>query len=161
MNKTRYATYAAITAALYAAITLATSFMASGPIQFRVAEAMCVLPAYTTASIPGLFIGCILANLIGGYGVWDVVVGSAATLLAALVTYALRRRSRFLWPLPSVLFNAFMVGAMLTYLSSVGGALWFNVLSVGAGQLLACYLVGIPLTYGLDRTRLFEGGQTR
>ena len=69
MNKTRYATYAAITAALYAAITLATSFMAFGPIQFRVAEAMCVLPAYTTASIPGLFIGCILANLIGGYGV--------------------------------------------------------------------------------------------
>ena len=92
---------------------------------------------------------------------WDVVVGSAATLLAALVTYALRRRSRFLWPLPSVLFNAFMVGAMLTYLSSVGGALWFNVLTVGAGQLLACYLVGIPLTYGLDRTRLFEGVQTR
>ena len=61
MNKTRYATYAAITAALYAAITLATSFMAFGPIQFRVAEAMCVLPAYTTASIPGLFISSSLA----------------------------------------------------------------------------------------------------
>ena len=154
MKKTRFATSAASTAALYAASTLATAFMSFGPIQFRIAEAMCILPAYTTASIPGLFIGCILANLIGGYGIWDVVVGSAATLFAALVTYALRKKNRFWWPLPSVLFNAFMVGAMLTYLSSVGGALWFNILTVGAGQLLSCYLVGIPLSFGLDRAKI-------
>ena len=145
----RYLVQAALIAALYAALTLALqpiSFSATG--QVRVSEALTVLPFFTPAAVPGLFVGCLLANLIGGYGILDIVFGSLATLLAALAARKLRRWP-FLVPLPSVLFNAAIVGPMLSYVT--GFPMLPTVGYVGLGQLAACYVLGLPLLYLLRR----------
>ena len=136
----RYLVQAALIAALYAALTLALqpiSFSATG--QVRVSEALTVLPFFTPAAVPGLFVG---------YGILDIVFGSLATLLAALAARKLRRWP-FLVPLPSVLFNAAIVGPMLSYVT--GFPILPTVGYVGLGQLAACYVLGLPLLYLLRR----------
>ena len=145
----RYLVQAALIAALYAALTLALqpiSFSATG--QVRVSEALTVLPFFTPAAVPGLFVGCLLANLIGGYGILDIVFGSLATLLAALAARKLRGWP-YLVPLPSVLFNAAIVGPMLSYVT--GFPMLPTVGYVVLGQLAACYVLGLPLLYLLRR----------
>lgn len=102
-------TQAAIIAALYAALTIVIMPASYGVMQFRVSEALTVLPAFTPAAIPGLFIGCMVANLVSPVGVVDVVIGSTATLIAAVASYKLRDH-KLLVPLPPVITNAVMVG---------------------------------------------------
>ena len=150
MKKTSFLSRAGIIAAIYAVLTLAIPFIGFGPIQFRVSEAMCVLPLFFPESVAGLFIGCIAANSIGmAFGMttpWDILVGSLATLIAALVTRKIKLD--FLAPLPAVITNAFMVGTMLTYVMIPGAEsvpLWYNISTVGIGQFLSCYLLGLPL----------------
>ena len=135
-------------AAIYAALTIALAPISYGPLQFRVAEAMTVLPWFYPDAIPGLFVGCLIANLYGGYGIWDVVFGSAATLAAAWLT----RRMKNLWlaPLPPVLVNAIVVGAILSVLE--GLPFWLTAAEVGLGQFGACYALGLPLLLFLRRT---------
>ena len=141
----RYITQAAIIAAIYAALTLALAPISYGNIQVRVAEALTVLPAIFPSAIPGLFIGCILANTLGpGAGVLDIVFGSLATLISAWASYKLRKYT-YLVPLPPVIINALVVGAVLHYAYNL--PLVLTMLQVGAGQLIACYAVGLPLLY--------------
>lgn len=161
MNHTSQRTHlmvqGALIAALYAALTLlamATPIGALffGQIQVRIPEALTILPAFTPAAIPGLFVGCLVSNLVGataglGCGVWDVIFGSLATLLAAWLSSKMPRR--WLVPLPPVLINALVVGTMLHL---VAGLPWLvTMLSVGAGQAIACYGLGYPLMLVLDR----------
>jgi uncharacterized membrane protein len=144
----------AIIAAIYALLTIFLAPISSGLIQCRVAEALCVLPYYTFSAVPGLFVGCVIANLITGAPIWDVVFGSLATLLAAYTTYAMRKRvTKFLAPLPAVLYNAVIVGALLVYVYAVPVTYPVAALYVAAGQAVACFGLGLPLLLALERIK--------
>ncbi|MDR1134808.1 MAG: QueT transporter family protein [Clostridiales Family XIII bacterium] len=156
LSRTNFLVQAALIGAFYTAITYAMAPLSYGPMQVRVSEALTVLPYFTPAAIPGVFIGCVISNIISPYGLIDLVCGSLATLLAAVGTYALRGK-RELAPLPPVLINALVIGAMLYYAYGVNASLWVNVLWVGCGQLIACYMVGYPLLRILEKQRdIFE-----
>ncbi|NLT57529.1 MAG: QueT transporter family protein [Clostridiales bacterium] len=149
----RQVSRAALIAALYFSATVALQPLGYGPVQFRVSEALAVLPFLLPRSaVPGLFVGCLMANLFGGYGLPDIVFGSLATLVAAHMTA--RCKSRFTAPIPPILVNALVIGPML-YVLYYGGPeampLWLPVLQVGAGQLAACYGLGLPLLALLER----------
>lgn len=146
-RKILYLTRAAIIAALYVALTLlsASLNLAFGPIQLRFAEALCILPAFTPAAIPGLFVGCILANLLGGAIPLDVVFGSLATLLGALGTYALRERPLFSL-VPPVAANTVIVPLLLYYAYGFHNtALPLLFLSIFAGEVLSAGVLGFLL----------------
>ena len=141
-TRTRQLTYGALIAAIYVTLTLALHPISYGPIQLRVAEAMTLLPTLFTSAIPGLFVGCLISNLWGGYGLADIVFGSLATLAAAFLTYRLRKNI-WLASLPPVLINAVVIGFMLHF--QANEPLAFAMLTVGGGQALAVYVLGIPL----------------
>ena len=144
----------AIIAAVYALLTIFLAPISSGLIQCRVAEAMSVLPYFTFSAVPGLFIGCLIANLLTGAPIYDVLFGSLATLLAAYITFAMRKRvSKYLAPLPSVVVNALVVGWLLTYVYQVGVSFWVAAGYVAIGQAIACFALGIPLMSLLTRFR--------
>lgn len=153
-RKLRMLTAAAMIAAVYLVLTwifYLTSFM---PYQIRFAEILTVLPAFTPVAIPGVFVGCIIANILGGNGIWDVVIGSLSTLLAAYLTYRLtynKPKRKWLAPLPPVLVNAVIVGAMLSVLYKL--PLAATMISVGAGQIVACYILGYPLMLLISKNR--------
>ena len=137
----------AMLAAIYAALTIFLAPISYGPIQLRMAEAMTVLPWFYPEATPGLFIGCIVANLAGGNGIWDVCFGSLATLTAAILS----SRMKHIWlvPLPPVLVNALVVGAVLSRM--FGLPFWLTAAEVGLGQIGACYLLGMPLLLFIQR----------
>lgn len=135
---------AGIIGALYAALTIILAPISYGPVQVRVAEAMTVFPFLTPWAIPGLYFGCMAANIFGGFGLVDIFGGSLITLLAALATYFLRRyKKAWLAPLPPILFNAFGVSLYLHILAEL--PYWLTVLYIGVGQTIACYIIGYPM----------------
>lgn len=155
----RQLTLAAVVGAIYAALTLALPALSYGQFQIRFAEALTVLPFFFPATAPGLFVGCLIANLLSPYGLVDVVCGSAATLLAALWTA--RIRHRFLAPLPPVLCNGVIIGAMLAwYEAGFGpafpGLFLINGLWVAAGEVAACYVLGSILLTALPKIDFFR-----
>ena len=152
---TRYLVRAALIAAVYVALTYLAGVMnlAYGTVQFRFSEALTVLPFLLPEAVPGLFIGCVVSNLLSPYGALDLVVGSLATLLAALWTS--KCRNRYIAPLPPVVCNAVLVGAMLAWYeagSSAGfaPAVAYNALTVGVGEAAVCYALGLPLLRVLE-----------
>ena len=147
---------AAIVGALYAALTLFSSAfgIAYGPVQFRLSEALCVLPFLFPETAWGLFVGCWVSNLISPYGALDMVVGSLATLIAALWTARCRRK--WLAPLPPVVCNAVLVGAVLAWQQSGSWetfcpAFTLNALSVGLGEAVVCFALGLLLLRALEK----------
>lgn len=153
MKYSRYLAHAGIIAALYAALTVLLAPISYGLVQCRVSEALSVLPVFTGAAVPGLFLGCLIANLLAGAPIYDVVFGSLATLLAAACTRHLKTKGapRALLPLPSVLFNALIVGWLLVKVYGVGVPLPLSMLYVGLGQAIACYGLGLPLMIVLEK----------
>lgn len=153
-KKVKMLTTSAMVAAVYLVLTLIfylTSFL---PYQIRFAEALTILPYFTPLAIPGLFVGCLVSNIIGGNGIWDIVIGSLATLLSAYLTYKIsfnKPKRKLLAPLPPVLINAVVVGAMLSVLYKM--PLFLTMLSVGLGQIIACYLLGYPLMLLIGRNK--------
>ena len=145
----RELTAAAIIAAVYCALTLITIEFSFGGMQVRVAEALTVLPVFTPAAIPGLFVGCLISNLIGGVSLLDRIIGPLATLAAAMCTRSLRRESMALAMLPPVLINAVVVGLILHL--EFGSPYVIFVCSVGLGQIAACYGLGLPLASALRK----------
>ena len=97
----KFITQAAVIAAIYVVLVVIFNYISFGPVQFRIAEALTILPYFTPAAIPGLFVGCIIANILGGAIVWDVVFGSIATLIGAIGTYLLRKH-KWLAPVPPI-----------------------------------------------------------
>ena len=159
---TKYLVRAAVVAAIYTALTYLAGLMnlAYGPVQFRFSEALTVLPFLLPEAVPGLFVGCVVSNLISPYGALDLVVGSLATLLAAVLTGKCRRR--YLAPLPPVLCNAGLVGAMIAWYETGFGAGFplafaYNALTVGAGEAAVCYLLGLPLLRALEGRGAIRG----
>ncbi len=145
---------AGIIAAIYAALTLLLPLPQYGPVQFRLAEAMTVLPFLFPEAVPGLTVGCFLANLLGSPMPVDWIVGTAATLLAALWTSRLRHRA--LAPLPPVICNMVLVGAEIAWFFPAEGmgfwaAFGLNALTVGIGEAAACFILGSLLLQVLPR----------
>ncbi|MBQ1377808.1 MAG: QueT transporter family protein [Lachnospiraceae bacterium] len=155
-KRTLYLTQGAVTAALYVVFTyLAAAIgLSSGVIQVRFSEALCILPIFTPAAIPGLFAGCLLANALTGAVVWDVVFGSLATLAGALGTRLLRKQPfAALWP--PVLSNMIVVPLVLIHAYHVGDAWWYLVLTVGAGEVISCVILGGLLYKVLKKTEKY------
>ena len=137
---------AAVIAALYVVLTYVFSAFAFGVIQVRVSEALTILPAFTPAAIPGLVIGCLLSNTLTGCVLLDIIFGSVATLIGALGSYALRRHT-WLVPIPPIVSNMIIVPFVLRYAYGATDAFPFMIATVGAGEIISCYLLGMIL-YG-------------
>ena len=153
-KKALFITQAAMIAALYVVLTVFINAfnLASGAIQVRISEALTVLPFFTPAAIPGLFIGCLISNIVTGCLPWDVVFGSMATLIGALGTYALRKY-KLLAPIPPILANALIVPIILIKVYAVPDAYWFLLLTVGAGEVISCGILGMILLFALNKYR--------
>lgn len=132
----------AVIAAAYVALVFAFAFASFGAIQLRVAEALTVLPLFYPEAVPALWIGCLLANILGGLGPWDIFGGSAVTGLAALLTWLLRRRPLLALASP-VLLNAFLVSLYLAPILKV--PYWPLVGSIGTSEAIVVYGLGWPL----------------
>ena len=149
-KQTRLLCHAAIIASLYIVFTYLTAMLglASGAIQLRLSEALCILVAFTPAAVPGLTLGCLISNLITGCLPTDVLFGTLATLLGAIGGRMLRK-SPYLAPLPTVLSNTLIVPFVLAFAYHVEEGLPFLFLSVGIGELLSAYLLGVLLYFPL------------
>ncbi len=152
MNRTRSLTRGAAIAALYVVLTLVSASLglAGGAIQLRLSEALCVLPYFCAEAVPGLAIGCFLANLITGAAPWDIFLGSLATLLGALGARLLRRW-RFLVPLPTILANAAIIPPVLIFAYGAPEGYWFLLLTVSIGEILSVGVLGLPLLLVLEK----------
>ncbi len=149
-----YICHAGLIAALYTVLTcIVGSFgLANGAIQLRISEAMCILPLFTPAAIPGLTVGCLLSNLLTGCIWQDVIFGTFATFLGACGAYALRR-IEWLVPLPTVLANTVIVPLVLAYGYRMEEGLVYLILTVGAGEILSAYVLGMLLLVSLKKYR--------
>lgn len=154
MKNTKFIIQAAVIAAIYASLTLLLMPFSYGLMQVRVSEALTILPFFTPAAIPGLFVGCLISNMLGPNGVIDVIFGSGATLIAAVGSYLLRSRP-ILVPLPPVLANGIIIGIMLYSVYGVPVPLIASILWVSAGELIACYGLGYPLLRYLKKYKNF------
>ena len=144
LNITKYICYNAIIACVYLALVYIFQFMSFGAIQFRIAEAMTILPSLFPFSVAGLTIGCFLSNFMSVWGWSDLVFGTLCTLVAGLITSKIK--NPFLAALPPVLINSF--GLPLVWLLLGGERVyWINVLWMLLGQTVVLYAVGVPVYY--------------
>ncbi len=151
-NDARKLAVGGVIAALYVALTyIAAAFgLASGAIQVRLSEALTILPVFTSTAVPGLTVGCVLANLLTGCAPWDVVFGSLATLLGAVGTRLLKDKPYIAW-IPPVVANAIIVPFVLQKVYGVEDAWWYLALTVGAGEVIACGILGILLYHSIKK----------
>ena len=144
---------AAMIAAIYVVLTLVFAPFSYGEIQVRISEALTVLPFFTPAAIPGLFIGCLISNILGSAIVPDIVFGSLATLLGAIFTYLLRNKNRFLAPVPPIVANMLIVPFVLRYGYQVPLPIPLMMLTVGIGEVISCGVLGMLLHTVLNKYR--------
>ena len=151
-------TQGAMIAALYVVLTFIANLagLASGVIQVRLSEALTILPVFTAAAVPGLAIGCVLANILTGCAIWDVVFGSLATLIGAVGTRLLRKKSPVLAVLPPILSNIIIVPLVLQRVYGVEDAYWYLAMTVGAGEIISCGILGLLLYSSLKKTKIFH-----
>lgn len=144
---------AAMIAALYVVLTfIANAFgLANYAVQVRFSEALTILPYFTPAAIPGLFIGCLLSNILTGCALPDILFGSIATLIGAVFTYRFRAY-KWLAPIPPIVANAVIVPFVLLYAYGVK-PLWFSFVTVTAGEIISCGVLGMLLLFALEKYR--------
>lgn len=154
-KKVLFIVHAALIAALYVVLTLLANFfgLANYAIQIRFSEALTILPFFTTAAIPGLGIGCLLSNILTGCALPDIIFGTAATLIGAVFTWILRK-NKWLAPLPPIIANTVIVPFVLLYAYGLK-PLWFSFLTVGAGEIISCGILGLLLLNALLRYRKY------
>ncbi|MDD5824148.1 MAG: QueT transporter family protein [Firmicutes bacterium] len=140
--------YGALIAALYVVLTLPFASFAFGPIQFRLAEALCILPFFTPAAIPGLTVGCLLANFLGGASIWDVIFGTFATFIGAWFSYKLRA-NKWLVCIPPIVANALIIPFVLKYAYGVEDLVPFMMLTVGLSEVISVGVLGNMLMAAL------------
>ncbi len=156
-NRVRYMCTAAIIAAMYVALTLLSNVfgLASGVIQCRISEALCVLPAFTSAAIPGVTLGCALANLLTSGNVIDIIFGSLATLVGASGTYLLRKY-KWLAPVPTIAANTVIIPFVLKYMFILDESVIFFVVTVFIGELISAGVLGTLLTLSVSRSNIIK-----
>lgn len=150
-NKTLFLIQAAMIAAVYVVLTAMFAPIAFGQIQIRIAEALTILPVFTPAAIPGLFIGCLIGNIIGGAVLPDIIFGSIATLIGAIFTYLLRNQNKYLAPLPPIIANTIIVPFVLRYAYSIILPIPLMALTVGIGEVLSCGVLGMVVYAALAK----------
>ena len=145
-NKTSSLTQGAMISAVYVLLTMLSRIFGldSGAIQLRLSESLCILPCFTPAAIGGLYVGCILANILAGATLMDIIFGSFATLIGAFFTYKLRNKP-IIATIPPILSNAIIVPFILVYSYQIEGSLWYFMLTVGIGEILSCGVFGTLL----------------
>lgn len=151
-NKTTYLTYGALTASLYVILSLLSNMfgLASGIIQIRISEMLTVLPVFTSAAIPGLFTGCIISNILTGCAPWDIVFGSLATLIGAFGTYLLKNH-KILALIPPIASNTAIIPWVLSLVYCFEGSIFYFTVTVFAGELISCGILGYLLGKGLKK----------
>lgn len=149
---------AAMIAALYVVLTfIANAFgLANYAVQVRFSEALTILPYFTPAAIPGLFIGCLISNTLTGCALPDIIFGSLATLIGAIFTYKLRTH-KWLAPIPPIVVNMIIVPFVLLYAYGIR-PLWFSFITVTAGEIVSCGILGMFLLLTLEKykTHIFK-----
>ncbi len=154
-----YLTRGALIGAMYVALTYLAFLLglSSGVIQFRISEALCILPVFFPEAVLGLTIGCIISNLITGAVVWDIVFGSLATFIGAIGARLLRKlpdKIKFITTLPTLFANAIIVPFVLLYAYGIEGGYWYFFLTVGLGELVCATVGGTILYYSLKNIKL-------
>ena len=154
-----FVTRGAIIAAIYVALTYLASMLglSSGVIQFRISEALCILPVFMPEAIPGLVIGCLLSNALTGCVPWDVALGTVATLIGAAGAYLLRKLpKKLIWiaTLPTVLANAIIVPFVLIYAYGIEGGYFFFMLTVGIGEVVCATVGGTLLYFAMKKAKI-------
>ena len=157
---TLFLVQAAAIAAVYVVLTTVFAAFSFGEVQVRISEALTILPVFTPAAIPGLFVGCIISNFLGGAILMDVIFGSIATLIGAVFTYKLRGSSKWLAPLPPIVANALIVPFTLFYGYGVNLPIPFMMLTVGIGEVISCGVLGMILYGALSKYRHVIFGTT-
>lgn len=158
-NKTVYfLVYGAAIAAIYVVLTMVFAPISFGPVQFRIAEALCILPFFTPAAVPGLFIGCLLSNLLCGAAPLDIVFGSLASLVGAAGSYAVRK-NRWLVCIPPIVANTVIIPWVLRYAYGSEAMIYFAMVTVGIGEILAIGILGNVLLAALERYKKFIFGR--
>jgi len=142
-KSTLFLTQAAVTAAIYVVLTVVFAPFSFGEIQVRLAEVLTILPFFTPTAIPGLFVGCLLGNILGGAVIWDTIFGSIATLIGAVGTCLLRKKSLYLAPLPPIISNMVIVPFVLKYAYAVPLPIPLMMLTVGVGEVISCGVLGV------------------
>ena len=158
---TRYLTRGALISALYVGLTYVSTIfgLSSGAIQFRISEILCILPIFMPEAIAGLYIGCILSNIVSGCVLWDIVFGSIATLIGAVGAYLLRKLPyKFKWvaTLPNLLSNMIIVPFVLMYAYGVESGFFMLSLSVGIGEAVCGVIGGASLYYSVKDLKIFK-----
>lgn len=157
--------FSAVVAALYAGLTVLLAPISFGVLQFRISEALCVLPFFFPSSVWGLFVGCAIANMMSSFGPVDVIFGSAATLLAAVCTMRIGKKSKgilgcVLACLPAVVSNGIIVGAMITWMTAPAEGFWVGFAANGGQialeEMAVMYAVGLPLMLIGRKNGFFE-----
>ncbi len=147
MKKGTFISHAAVIAALYVVLTLLANALglANFAVQVRFSESLTILPLFTPAAIPGLYIGCLLSNILTGCIAWDIVFGPIATLIGALGTYLLRKKHPLLAPIPPIAANVLIVPFILAYAYQFEGSLAYFMFTVGMGEIISCGVLGCVL----------------
>ncbi len=151
-KKVQFITQGAVIAAIYVVLVLIFDTFSFGPIQFRIAEMLTIMPYFTPAAIPGLFVGCLIANIIGGGLIWDIVFGSIATLIGAIGSY-LVRKNKWLVPLPPIIANTIIVPFVLKYAYGYDGLLVYFMFTVGLSEIIVCGIIGMALLTVMAKNR--------
>ncbi len=146
-----FLTQAAMIAAIYVVLTYIFAPFSFGEIQVRISEALTILPLFTPAAIPGLFVGCLIGNILGGAILPDIILGSIATLLGAIGTYALRNQKPVFGTLPPIVANIIIVPFVLRYGYGTMLPIPFMMLTVGVGEVISCIVLGLILYTALNR----------
>ena len=159
---TLYLTRGAIIAAMYVILTYVSMAFGldKGVIQFRISEALCILPFFLPEAVLGLYVGCILSNILTGCMLWDVIFGSLATLIGACgarLLHKLPKKLLWLIPLPNVIANTAIVPFILRYVYGSPDSLSFMMLTVGVGEVVCSLVLGTVLIYSLKKVRFFNG----
>lgn len=148
-----FLTQAAMIAAIYVVLTYVFAPFSFGEVQIRISEALTILPLFTPAAIPGLFVGCLVGNILGGAILPDIIFGSIATLIGAIGTYMLRHQKPVYGTLPPIIANIVIVPFVLRYGYGVALPIPFMMLTVGIGEVASCLVLGLVLYTALSRYR--------
>lgn len=157
-GKTYFMVYAAAIAAIYTVLTMVFAPISFGPIQFRISEALCILPFFTPAAVPGLFIGCLLSNFLCGAAALDVIFGSLATLIGATGSWLLRNHK---WAvcIPPIMANTIIIPWVLRFAYGSEDMIYYAMITVGIGEILAIGVLGNLLMGILSKSRQFLFGK--
>ena len=141
-------------AAVYIALVIIFQPISFRQVQFRIAESLTVLPFFTVSAIPGLFIGCLVGNILGGAAILDILFGSLATLIGAIITFILRKRKYLFAPVGPIVSNTLIIPFVLKYAYAITLPIWISMIYIGIGEIISCGILDLILLLALKKTNI-------